>query len=480
MKIALIQVNVLDIDNLNPPLGILYIGTILKNKGHEVKCFDEDPEHVDLIPKLREFNPDAIGLSFMTPSYERAYYFCKSLRKKFKHTTIFAGGIHPTISSEKTMKEMELDFIVIGEGERTICEALENIGSLKNVKGIMYRKDGKIINNKSRELIKNLDEIPIPDRNLIENYKEKYIVYPGMIRGHPCKTTTVITSRGCPYNCLFCCTKLMFGQKTRYRSIDNVIEEIKGLVKNYNIEGIWFADDTFTLDEKRVIEFCRALKKENLKLVWACQARVNTLTENMLKEMKEAGCIQLDFGIESGSDKILKVLKKNTNVEMIKNAFKLTKKHKMRTLATFMVNNPYETKEDLKMTLRLAKEIKSDFTTFFFCTPFPGTEVYKLAEEKGWLKDSGNFSDKWNVRTGVYPVMSNDNITKEELIKIKSKMQNTFFIRNYVYSMNIKFTIRLMYQLLKQPKLIFKTLRELKRTKKIDRAFEVIFSEVKL
>jgi len=288
-------------------------------------------------------------------------------------------------------------------------------------------------------------------------------------------------SRGCPHQCIYCASNLLFGRKVRHRSTENIIAEIKHLVNDYGIDGIKFVDDTFTMDKKRVIDFCKALKKEKVKIKWACMTRVDAISEEILKEMKSAGCVQLDFGVESGSDRILKILKKGTNAEMIKNAFKLVKKHKMKTLATIIVNNPFETREDLERTFKLAKEISADCTLFFYFVPFPGTESYELAEKQGWLKESKDFSENWNFRTAQLPVMGNvTDLTKDELMKMRSRMQNHFFIKNYFRLVNLIFISKLSYQALINPRITFKALKEVMKTRRLDGALEIMFSKIKI
>lgn len=483
MKILLIHTPTLEIDNFVPPLGILYLASVLKKEECEVKIIDKDPEYFDIASEARKFNPDMIGLSFMTPSYGKVHSLCKVLKKEFPNSMLFSGGVHTSVMPERMIKELGLDFAVVGEAETTVAEvvrSIKNRKSLKGIKGVAFKEGNKVVNNGPRGLVQDLDKLPFPDRSLL-NFKKEYLVYPGVIRGHACKSTTVMSTRGCPYHCTYCGSKLLFGTRVRYRSVKNLVAELQHLIKKYDLEGIWFADDTFTVNPKRVIDFCKMLKRNKIRLVWACQARVNTVSDEVLKEMKNAGCVQMDFGVESGSEKILKILKKDTNIPMIKKAFKLAKKHKIRTLATFMVNNPFETREDIEQTFKLAKDISADFTTFFYTTPFPGTELYSLAESQGWLDENKDYSEKWNVRTAQLPVMNNDSgLTKDEIMKIRSRMQNHFFVRNYVRMSNIILGFHMSYKFLKKPKVIVEGLKKVMKTGKMDQAFEVMFAKSKI
>lgn len=483
MKILLVHTPTLEIDNFVPPLGILYLASVLKKEECEVMIIDKDPDYFDIVSEVRKFNPEMIGLSFMTPSYGKVHSLCKVLKKEFPNALLFSGGVHTSVMPEHMVDELCLDFAVAGEAEITIAEVVRNIKnrkSLKGVKGVVFKDNGKVLNNGPRELVENLDMLPFPDRGLLD-FKKEYLIYPGIIRGHACKSTTVMSTRGCPYHCTYCGSKLLFGTRVRYRSVKNLVTELQHLIGKYDIEGVWFADDTFTVNPKRVINFCKMLKKNDISLVWACQARVNTVSDEVLKEMKGAGCVQLDFGVESGSEKILKILKKDTNIPMIKRAFSLAKKYKIRTLATFMVNNPFETREDIEQTFKLAKDISADFTTFFYTTPFPGTELYNLAKSQGWLDNSEGYSENWNVRTAQLPVMNNDSgLTKDELMKLRSKMQNHFFIKNYIRLPNLVLGFRMSYQFLKKPRVVFEAFKKVLKTGKMDQAFEVMFSKSRI
>jgi radical SAM superfamily enzyme YgiQ (UPF0313 family) len=252
----------------------------------------------------------------------------------------------------------------------------------------------------------------------------------------------------------------LFGRTVRRRSVDNVISELKYLVDNYKVDGIWFIDDTFTVDYKWVMQFCERLKTENLNIKWGCQCRVNTVTEEVLTAMKDAGCVQLDFGVESGSERILNVLKKGTTSDMICNAFKITKKVGLKTLATFMIGNPQETMEDLEKTLALAKEIKPDFISFFHTTPFPGTELMEMCIDNGWIKkmDYSKLGLKYKPELKI-------NFSDKELIKIRARFQNSFIFTNYWNAIkNPKYVTHLLKILFTSPSSFYYGLKTFWRT----------------
>ena len=253
MRVTLVNSQVLDGNNVVPPLGLMYIAAVLEKAGHKIQIYDADPEfHDSIVNEIKAFNPDLIGLSFLTVGYQRAFNLTKKLKKELPNATYCSGGVHTTVKPTETMNEFGLDFIVVGEGENTIievCEKLEKNESLAGVKGVMYREDGKIVDTGRREMIKDLDSIPFPSRHLID--MTPYLKPPGIIRGFATKNqTTIVTSRGCPFKCIYCGSHNIFGRQTRRRSVKNVVDEIEHLHKTYGIKGIYYCDDTFTLSPK--------------------------------------------------------------------------------------------------------------------------------------------------------------------------------------------------------------------------------------
>lgn len=483
MKVTLVNSQVLDGNNVVPPLGLMYIASVIEKAGHQVQLYDADPEYHDtIINEIKEFGPDLIGLSFLTVGYQRAFNLLKKLKQELPDVTYCCGGVHPTVKPQETFVEFDVDFLVVGEGEETIveaCEKLQKKESLAGIKGVIYREKGKIIDNGRREMIKDLDTIPFPARHLID--MEPYLMPPGIIRGCADKNqTTVVTSRGCPFKCIYCGSHNIFGRKTRRRSVKNVVDEIEHLRKAYSIKGIYFCDDTFTLSPKWVREFCNEIKHRNLDIKWACQSRVDQTDEGLMRIMKGSGLVQLDFGVESGSEKILKVLGKGGHgdrTEQIKNSFQLCRNLDIRTLATFIIGSPDETRYDIEQSFNLAKEIRADYTAFYFLTPYPGTDIYDMAIKNGWLDPDLPFSEIWAHRQPELPLLT---ITfgKEELRDIRRKLQNHFFARNYLRnSGNISFYSILFSIIFRHPKVLVRALAKLIRTRRIDYVVETLNAE---
>lgn len=483
MRVTLVNSQVLDGNNVVPPLGLMYIAAVLEKAGHTVQCYDADPEYQDtIVSEIKEFKPELVGLSFLTVGYQKSLNFINRLRAELPDVMYCAGGVHTTVKPTETLDAFDLDFIVVGEGELTIvevCEKLDKKETLEGVKGVMYRDNGKIVDNERRELIQDLDTIPFPARHLID--MKPYLKPPGIIRGYATENqTTIVTSRGCPYRCIYCGSHNIFGRKTRRRSVKNVVDEIEHLNKEYGIKGIYYCDDTFTLNSNWVREYCEELMRRDMGIKWAGQSRVDQTDESLLKLMKESGLVQLDFGVESGSEKILKVLGKGGHgdrTDKIKESFKLCKKLDIRTLATFIIGNPEETREDIEMSYQVAKDIKADYTAFYFLTPYPGTDIYDTAIKNGWLDPNIPFSEIWAHRQPELPLMA-ITFKKEELRDIRRHLQNQFFRRNYLSGTgNINFYSILMTILLRHPMAFVHALGKLIRTRRIDYIVEILNAE---
>lgn len=443
MKVVLIWPRIKKDTNF-PPLGILYIAAVLEKEGHKMLVIDGSINNNE-IHKIKKFDPDLIGISITTSLEKNAKKAVKILKEHIKKPIVL-GGVHVTALMKDIFNEFNVDYVVYGEGEYTmkdLCVALGKKGNLEEIDGLMFKKGRNIIVNKPRKLIQNLDELPFPARHLLDF--SWYLAPPGSIRGEWLKNggTTIMTSRGCPFNCIYCGSHTTFGRKVRRRSVENVINEIKLLKKEYNLDGLWFVDDTFTLDKKWVIDLCRKIKEKGIKIKWSCQFRVDTIDEELLQEMKKAGCVQVELGIESGSDKVLVALRKGFDTKTAIEAFKLIKKVGISSLTTFVIGSPEETREDVMQTLKFAKKLNPDFALFFNLTPLPGTELYEMAKKKGWIQITDH--SEWLYFNE--PVMT-INIPKKEQIILRNKLQDSFLFRNYrrlIFNPKILYNILILF-----------------------------------
>jgi anaerobic magnesium-protoporphyrin IX monomethyl ester cyclase len=429
IKIALINPRIESYSSTLPPLGLLYIASLLEKNNYNVKIFDVYPYDDRDIINIVRYKPEIIGMTVLTDYWSRAKYVAEKITAELRASVYIIGGIHVTALPEKSFTELGADIGVVGEGEYTMLELCKKIAdnlSWKDVAGIIYKdENGNFVSTPARPLIENLDILPFPARHLLEF--ENYLVPPGIIRGHWTeRSTTVMTSRGCAFSCIWCGSQNIFGRKVRYRSVDNVLDELQLLSEKYHIDTVWFVDDTFTLKKSRVLEFCQKVESRKIKLTFGCQAHVKTADEEMFMAMKKAGFVQLDFGVESGSDKVLENLKKNSDATSIKKAFQLAKKTGLRTAATFMFGLPSETEEDVQKTFSLAKEINPNFTSSFFLTPYPGTELMDMVEKNKWEipYDRSKFGLKKRPSLLI-------NFSEKRMFEIRKQFQKMFAFRNF-------------------------------------------------
>ncbi len=435
-------------DRQRPPLGLAYIASILEKENLKVAIFDALPNPNNpkkIIEIIKEKNIKLIGITTTTTQLHETNNLAKEIKENNSETIIIVGGPHATAKTKEMMQTSNIDIIVMGEGEQTSKELFTKLiknQPITDVKGICYKKNNEIIINPPRELIENLDTIPFPSRDLLDN--GWYHKRGSLIRGTWKKTATIITSRGCPGRCTYCSAHDTFGRKIRQRTVKNVIKEIKELVEKYDVEALSFCDDTLTTNNEWVREFCeelRKLKREmNKKIVWSCQSRVNTVTQELLNEMKRSGCLQIEFGCESGSQKILDVLKKNITVNQIRRAFEMSKRAGLRTMANFVIGNPEETKEDIMMTAELSKKLGADWVEFFITTPYPGSELYDVAEKNGWIKRGYNNNVWRHDHSSENPVME-INFTGEEILELRGELYSSFVGNIFRSTMTLSFLL---------------------------------------
>lgn len=370
-----------------PPLSLMCIAGYLRKHNIEVDIIDfktSPYEHFNktdivnkIIKRIKENKPKIIGITSLSPDVKDVLDMSKSIKQECE-VIIVVGGVHATVCPHDFIyKNSPIDYAVIGEGEETMLELIQKISSheeISQIKGISYFKE-KMITTESRPHISNLDNLPFLPYDLIDmkyySRPQTSIIRPLFLSGF-----YLFTGRGCPYDCSFCVNKNVWKKKVRFRSCKNVVDEIEYLVKTYEIDGIYIIDETFALKKERVIAICNEIRKRKLDIIWGCQTRVNTITDEMVKAMKQAGCVQIDFGVESGSQKVLDGLSKGITVEQIKRAFNICQKYKIRTFANIMLNTVDETEDDVKKTIDLCDEIKPDVCSYAIMTPFPGTDIY--------------------------------------------------------------------------------------------------------
>ncbi|MBU1125077.1 MAG: B12-binding domain-containing radical SAM protein [Candidatus Omnitrophica bacterium] len=429
-KIALINIRISD--TVFMPLGLLSLGAVLQKEGFQVKVFDpftyEHPNR--LLEEVRQFSPRYIGFSIVTPAYQKSLLLRNALRILLPDAIYFAGGIHPTIFPERVLQGLDLSFVVKQEGEVTLKEALlalESGNSLQKVDGVVFKDDqGVIVANQDRELVENLDTLPSPARYLVD--MEKYFIPPGYIRGYFLqRVANILIGRGCPMSCIFCDSHLLFGRRMRKRSVGAIMSEIDTLVRDYRVEGVYFSDEMFPAQSSWLDEFCLQIQKRDLP--WGAATRVDFINEDAVRKMKNAGCVQLDVGVESGSDRILEIINKQSSCRVIERAFGVLRKYRMRSFATVMIGNPEETYGDIEATRRLLKSIRPSYIHVTWFTPYPGTEAYLQQKANNDLSCE-LFENAYDFITSEKPVINLTALTDGELACARATLGRDVFFSN--------------------------------------------------
>lgn len=374
------------------PLGICYIAAVLEKNGHNVRIIDSVAEKIEkeeIIKRIEKYQPDIVGITSTAVSFSRAVKLAGIIKSIHKNILIVIGGPH--VSSLPRESLLNCDFFdigVFGEGEYTFLEIVENYkngglnNNLEKIKGISYRKNGRVLVNKPRPLIENLDELPYPSRHLLADI---YLYNTNLSIGGRKPFVHMIPSRGCPFQCIFC-DQNVYGKRWRSFSPEYIIREIEFVVKKYSAKTIQFQDDLFTFYPERVIRFCNLLKEKEFDITWNISSRVDTLNEKLLRIMNDAGCRIIYFGIESGDEDILKIIKKGHSIEQVKSAIYAAKKIGLIVHGSFIIGNPAETEQTIEKTIKFALRLPLDDITFSIMTPYPNTEFTRSASKYGEIK----------------------------------------------------------------------------------------------
>lgn len=420
-----------------PPTGLCILAAVCRKKGYKIGLVDAPALNLNYEQTANQalsYNPKYIGITAVTISIYNAFDLIKIIKNKNPEVKIIIGGAHITSAVNETIKRLGnfFDIAVLGEGEITIIEvlnALEKKKSLSKIKGIAYFKKNKLVVTKPREFIKNLDILPMPAWDLLPHLGKYYTPPAHTVKRFP--AALLVTSRGCPGLCTFCDNKV-FGRTLRAYSADYVINMIKHLQQNYGIKEIQFRDDNFLVFRNRLIELCEKIIQEKIDIAWSCAGRVDMINPEILALMKKAGCWQIWYGIESGSDSVLKAIKKNTNQEKIRKAVFDTKNAGISPCGFFMIGLPTETEEDIKKTIQVLLELPIDEFHMTHMTPFPGSEAHATANEYGVLDDDWHKMNCWKT------VFIPSNIAEEQLVYYSNLAFKKFYFRPRIILSYIK------------------------------------------
>lgn len=443
---------------ITQPMSISYIASFLIQKGLKVKILDNDIENLsyeEISKMVKELNPIAVGLTVNTSSTNTALKIARTIKETNSSTVVIAGGVQATILPNILLKNREIDICVIGEGEITSYEllnAIKNKKELLKVNGIAYREKDKIIFTQPRELINNLDSIPFPAYELLP--MDKYTL-PASRRITSYPVASIITSRGCPYKCKFCSHNMVFKNRVRFRSPENVVEEMIYLRKKFNVREFVFWDDSTLLNRERAKKIFLLIKKELPDIYFSCSSRVEHITEELASLMYMAGCRMILFGAESGSQKILDSIKKQTSTEKIKEAVEICRKNRIMSFCSFIIGTPDETAETIEETRKFVLKLDPDFAIFTIFTPLPGSDYFQEFYEKGLIKlENINWDSYINLLSSDVPAIPfTFNLTKKELIEYQKKLFRDFYLRPSYFVKRIK--------MIKNKQMIYQTLRGL-------------------
>lgn len=371
------------------PLGLGYIASILRLAKHDVRLMDlnaDRKERGDIVKQLAEINPEVIGIGGLTTTYSFVKDFSLLAKSALPKTKIIAGNMVSTSTPELLLKNSAVDICVIDEGEYTADELIQKIDSsdsiIKDVKGIVFKEGANIITTPPRERIDNLDLLPFPAWDLFP--METYINNP-IYNEYGRRSINVTAVRGCPFQCIYCSRP--FGSRVHRRSAESIISEVKELKRRYRIEFVGFSDDLFMDDRRWVEDVCDKMAREGLGIGWGTSARVNLVDEDILAKMKRAGCELLVFGFESGSQKILNIMKKGVRVEQAEKAIRITRKAGIQVQGSFMIGMIGETEETVAETVDFIKRTGLTMHRFFYTTPYPKTPLYDMAKKMNRIPD---------------------------------------------------------------------------------------------
>lgn len=410
-----------------PPQPLIYLGAFLRENNFECRLIDANALGLSLDETVNEIlasSPRFVGITSPTMLISTAGKIVKKVKENNPKIVTIVGGPHITaVPNETMMLYPGIDIGVIGEGEITIIELLSSLEDRINpdsVKGVIFRENGNLKTTPARPFIKDIDILPFPAWDMLPDILKYYQQSAARIDRLP--NVSLVSSRGCPFQCIFC-ARNVFGNVTRTHSADYIIKMVKYLKEKYKVRSISFEDENFVVYKKRLIEFCKRIIEEKIDITWDCASNVNAVDPQTLTLMKKAGCWQINYGVESGSQRILDFIKKGTKLEKIEQALNMTKNAGIITKAYFIIGHPTETCESIQETIDFIKKIPLDVFQMSFMIPLPGTEMYTIANKYGEFK---NDWDNMNIWT---PLFIPHGFTKVELEKQYKRAYREFYFR---------------------------------------------------
>jgi anaerobic magnesium-protoporphyrin IX monomethyl ester cyclase len=414
-----------------PPLGVAYLASYLREKldcPHEIKIIDCTVEALfdpkEIVALAASYKPDLVGFSVVTPAYDVVTEISKGIKSALPACRIVKGGPHITALPEEV--DTWVDAKILGEGEETLLRYIKaeilNVDSEPTIEGLIKFKDGQPQTPpQMRPLIDPLDKLPLPARDLLA--LDKYFhTYPYRSDS---RFTTMMISRGCPYTCSFCASNRLWQRKVRFHTPDRINAELEELTGKFKINLICFDDDSFLLNNALSLSVMDSLEKNFPDLLWICHARATEINEGIAEAMARSGCKEVQVGVESGNQHLLDAMSKGITIEDIRTAFKVLKKNKIKSWATFVLGTPDETQQTFAETVTFAKEIDPTYSSFILLLPFPGSQLYDDYKQRGWLR-----STRWgDFNWYSVPVFITERLSQNDLMRMQKSAYLAFYLR---------------------------------------------------
>ena len=421
------------VNKISPPLGMSHIASVLLGEGHSACILDMEAtqmEWSELPKRLAAESPDLVGIHGTTPISHCIARSVQIVRETCPKATIVVGGAHATLLPESLLTDIpQVDYVLRGEAEFTLKDLVKRIEAsgraedLDEIPGLGFKNNGRLRVSPQVPAIKDLDALPLPAYDLLP--MDAYFEGNRLAESEDDRRIfTMMSSRGCPYSCIFCCAPVLYGHRYRARSAENVVDEMAVLANDYKIKHIVFYDASFAANTKRVERICRNIIDRSLDITWRARARADTLSEPLLKLMKKAGCTTIAIGVETGTQRLLDILKKRCTLKDIEDAFEAAKAAGLWTVGYFMFGIPGETREDSRQTVEFAKKLDPDWALFTHATPLPGTELYEMTKDRVTTTDWRQYKFSANS-----PILPYDGMGQEELRDVLDYAFRSFYVR---------------------------------------------------
>jgi radical SAM superfamily enzyme YgiQ (UPF0313 family) len=411
-----------------PPLSLLSIGAVLEQARFDVVILDAHlgaMSEQEVADRIAEVKPQIVGITMMTSTAIVSHRIAQLAKQVDPNIRVVVGGVHPDALPEETLRNKAIDYVVKGDGEYAMLELCEGVPD-EEIKGLCYRRDGKPVLNEPRPVLMDLNRLPPYAYHLIP--MGRYYPAVGAYRRLP--AINMLMTRGCPGKCIFCNSA---DTALRTRDATRVVDEIVHLRDTYGIREIEFYDDTFTVMKQNALKFARLMKERDVDVTWSCFARTDCFNSEMAEALKDGGCHQVMFGVESGSRKILKILRKDIDLERTRRACRMATEAGLEVRAAFIFGTPGDTEETCQETIDYALSLDPDLAIFNITTPYPGTQLYAWAEQKGRLLTY----DWWDYELGS-TIVDLGTIGNERLKQIYDRAFKIFYNRPKMYWRRLK------------------------------------------